>query len=97
MAIFKILPKSLIIGAQKAATSSLYSYLIQHPNIVPAKIKEVNFFNLDSNYNKGSDWYTEQFIKYLNPFKKHITLEATPEYLYIPYVPERIYRFNPKI
>ena len=94
MSIFKISPSFLIIGAQKAATSSLYMYLIQHPNVVPPKLKEINFFNIDSSYNKGKSFYHSQFHKYINPFKKHITFEATPEYLYMPCVPERIYKYN---
>lgn len=95
MSLFSNKPTFLIIGTQKAATSSLYTYLIQHPNILPAKVKEINFFNVDDNYQKGITWYNEQFTKYLNPFKKHLSFEATPEYLYIPYVPERIYTYNP--
>lgn len=95
MSLFSNKPTFLIIGAQKAATSSLYTYLIQHPNILPAKVKEINFFNVDDNYQKGITWYNEQFTKYLNPFKKHLSFEATPEYLYIPYVPERIYKSIP--
>jgi hypothetical protein len=87
----------LIIGAQKAATSSLYTYLVKHPNILPAKTKEVNYFNIDSNYSKGNTWYKQQFTQYINPFKKHLSFEATPEYLYMPYAPERIYKYNPKI
>ena len=94
MSIFKITPSFLIIGAQKAATSSLYTYLIQHPNVVPPKQKEVNFFNIDSNFNQGKAYYQSKFHKYYNPFKKHITFEATPEYLYLPSVPKRIHEFD---
>ncbi len=94
MSIFSISPSFLIIGAQKAATSSLYSYLIQHPNIVPPKQKEVNFFNIDENYNRGEAFYQSQFNKYYNPFKKHVTFEATPEYLYLPHIPKRIFDYN---
>lgn len=90
-------PSFLIIGAQKAATSSLYTYLLNHPNIIPAKVKELNFFNNDYNYQKGNNWYRDQFTKYINPFKKHLSFEATPSYLYVPYVPERIYKYNPDI
>jgi hypothetical protein len=97
MSIFNISPSFLIIGAQKAATSSLYTYLIQHPSVVPPKQKEVNFFNIDSNYKQGESYYQNQFHKYYNPFKKHITFEATPEYLYLPSVPERIHEFNKDI
>jgi len=83
----RVLPDFLIIGVPRAGTSSLYNYLIQHPNIVPALWKEVNYFNL--NYNKGVNWYKSHFpstlIKfYYTKIKKtnFMTGEATPEYLY---------------
>lgn len=94
MSIFSVTPSFLIIGAQKAATSSLYSYLIQHPNLVPPKQKEINFFNIDENYFQGPAYYHTQFNKYYNPFKAHITFEATPEYLYLPHIPKRIYEYH---
>ncbi|MEH7322822.1 sulfotransferase domain-containing protein, partial [Cytobacillus firmus] len=69
------LPHFLIIGAQKCGTTSLYNYLIQHPNIISAKHKEIHFF--DYNYNKGSNWYINQF-PLLPSNKDIITGEATP-------------------
>src|SRR5262249_50215247 len=53
------LPDFLIIGAQKAGITSLASYLTAHPHVVPAKCKEVHFFDL--NYEKGVDWYRSHF------------------------------------
>jgi hypothetical protein len=38
---------ALIIGAMKCATTSLFSYLAEHPAIAPAKIKEPEFFSLN--------------------------------------------------
>jgi len=38
-------PGFLIIGAQKAGTTSLYYYLSEHPNIVPGYEKEIGFFS----------------------------------------------------
>lgn len=37
-------PAFLIIGAQKAGTTALYYYLADHPQILPAREKEVGFF-----------------------------------------------------
>ena len=39
------LPNFLIIGAQKAGTSSLWQYLRSHPQVFMPAIKEVNFFS----------------------------------------------------
>lgn len=80
-------PDFIIIGVQKGGTSSLFSYLSQHPDIVPSKTKEVHFF--DKNYHKGLYWYRSFFpLSFLN--RKKITGEATPYYIFHPRVPERV-------
>lgn len=38
------LPNLLIAGIPKAATTSLFSYLSQHPQVCPSGVKEVNYF-----------------------------------------------------
>jgi hypothetical protein len=38
-------PRFLIIGAQKAGTTALYYYLADHPDIIPAREKEIGFFS----------------------------------------------------
>ena len=40
-----IKPNFIIIGAMKAATTSLYTYLKQHPDVFMTSIKERMFFN----------------------------------------------------
>lgn len=80
-------PDFIILGVQKGGTSSLFSYLSQHPDIVPSKTKEVHFF--DKNYYKGLYWYRSFFpLSFLN--RKKITGEATPYYIFHPRVPERV-------
>ena len=54
----------IIIGTKKGATSSLYEYLRQHPAIVGGFKKEPNFFGHTKNWEKGLDWYQNQFIGY---------------------------------
>jgi len=41
----RVLPDFIIIGVQKGGTSSLYYYLIDHPNIFPSLRKESHFFD----------------------------------------------------
>src|SRR5262249_50395913 len=53
------LPDFIIVGAQRAGTTSLYSYLVQHPQILYASEKEVHYF--DINYERGMDWYRNHF------------------------------------
>lgn len=42
-----VMPNFIIIGAAKAGTTSLYSYLKQHPQIYMSPIKEPRFFALE--------------------------------------------------
>ncbi|MHC4215350.1 MAG: sulfotransferase domain-containing protein, partial [Planctomycetota bacterium] len=78
---------------QKAATSWLFSCLAEHPEIRIAIVpnnKELNFFN--QNYARGYAWYHRRFE--LGPWK---TGEYSPSYFYDRNVPERIYRYNPRV
>lgn len=81
-----VLPSFLIIGTQKGGTTSLYSYLTQHPNVKAAIIKEVHFF--DEQYHFGLDWYKTHFPESLP--EGEITGEASPYYLFHPQVPGRV-------
>ena len=51
----RLMPDFIIIGVARGGTTSLYEYLIDHPNIVGASRKEVHFF--DNHYQKGLAWY----------------------------------------
>jgi hypothetical protein len=95
LAPFYMSPEFVIIGAQKAGTTSLYDYLVQHPCIAPARTKEVHFF--DHRWQQGIGWYARRFP--LQREKKKagkplghelITGEASPYYLFHPHVPRRI-------
>jgi hypothetical protein len=83
-------PDFVIIGAQKAGTTSLYRYLTGHPNVGGATKKEVHFF--DRSYDKGMDWYLAHF-----PERGEFTVvgESSPSYLFHPDVPERLRRTLP--
>ena len=54
------LPDYLIIGAQRSGTTSLYNYLLAHPQVMPAvPSKGVHYY--DSNYARGLRWYRSHF------------------------------------
>lgn len=55
------LPDWIIIGAMKAATSSLHRYLAEHPRIATSTPKELDFFIEPRYSEKGIDWYRQQF------------------------------------
>lgn len=80
-----------IVGAQKAGTTSLYSYLAQRPEVASGEIKEKCFFCLDTLYEKGNDFYRSIF-----PIasKYACAIDATPEYLYYSECASRIHSFD---
>ena len=83
-------PDFLVVGAQKAGTTSLYNYLIQHPKVIGNESwKEIRYFDLPENYSRGLGWYLGNF-----PSKRkkgdRLTFDASPSYLYFDYVPELI-------
>jgi hypothetical protein len=86
------LPDFLIIGAQKAGTSALYTYLSHHRQVRPAITKEVHYFDL--NFDRGERWYRGHFPRRSDSAWSRradsITGEATPYYLFHPAVPERV-------
>ncbi len=55
------LPHFIIIGAMKAATSSLQEQLVRQPDIFMSDPKEPNYFSDDDQYAKGDDWYSGLF------------------------------------
>ncbi len=97
------MPSFIISGAQRCGTTTLYSYLVQHPQIVRARAKEVHFF--DVKFSKGLDWYLGRFSlkKYLlqklagNCFTHIITGEASPYYIFHPLAPKRIAQVLPNV
>jgi len=53
----------LIIGAQKAGTTSLFEYMRRHPEIHMPPEKEIPFFATDQAYRRGFDWYRERVTR----------------------------------
>ncbi|MGD2180986.1 sulfotransferase domain-containing protein [Lusitaniella coriacea] len=74
----KINDFTLIVGAAKCGTTSLFFYLSQHPQICPCKIKEPKFFSRDERWNKGFQWY--QGLWNWDEQVHKTALEATPGY-----------------
>jgi len=80
----RLVPSFIIIGGARAGTTSLYAYLISHPNVLPAARKETVFFNYT--YYPNLDWYRMYFptaseqekMKKQRGQKMMITGEATP-------------------
>lgn len=78
-------PDYVIIGAQRAGTTSLYKYLCDHPHVGAAYRKEVHYF--DRFYDKGWAWYLAHFPQ---RGQYPVVGEASPFYLFHPEVPHRL-------
>ncbi|MDP8961819.1 MAG: sulfotransferase [Actinomycetota bacterium] len=53
----------IIIGAMKAGTSSLASYLASHPDVFVTNPKEPDFFIAGANWERGLHWYAQLFTQ----------------------------------
>ncbi len=85
-----VLPNFLVVGAEKAGTTTLATMLSQHPEIFMCAPKEPMFFSYH-NWDKGLDWYASLF-KGGDAYKA--IGEASPVYTWAPYdnkPPQRIY------
>ena len=84
-------PTFLIIGAQKAGTTSLHSYLARHPDVLTATKKEVEYFS--RHYGRGEAWYRAHFTLWRGG--SHAVGEASATYLFHPLAPRWVHAFNP--
>lgn len=92
----RALPHFLIIGAQKAGTTSLFNYLCLHPQIMGSMPKEIMFFS--AQFDRGLAWYQRHFPRRLTLARAGALCgEATPTYLYSLQAPERVASVAPAI
>ena len=94
-------PDFVIIGGQKCGTTSLYDFIVRHPDIIPAHQKEIHYFTLQ--YRLGKQWYRSNFPinlsrhNYLKKQKKLLTGEASPTYIFYPTAPNRMKKILPDV
>lgn len=82
-----ILPDFLIVGAAKCGTSSLYQYLIQHPEVFMSAVKEPRFISSQFTpfplKGPGDDrveaWYVKTFAEYVKLFENARRYKAIGE------------------
>jgi len=97
-------PNFIIIGAMKAATTSLYTYLKQHPDVFMTANKEPMFFN---NFQKANDFKIHgRKRKKITTFEEYYSLfegatnekaigEASPSYIFNEDCPQLIQKYLP--
>ena len=88
------LPNFLIVGAAKSGTTTLASHLSKHPDVYVPPAKELYFFERDELWDKGPDWYAEQFASAGDAIAVG---EATPGYMFYPWSVERIAQLLPGV
>jgi hypothetical protein len=75
------LPNLVIAGVGKAGTTSLFSYLAQHPYVCASSVKEVNYFTplKHGEELESVDFYAQYFS---HCGREKYVMEATPGYFY---------------
>lgn len=87
------IPDFAVIGAMKAGTTTLYHYLLAHPDVGMSRMKETDYFIESANHSLGRKWYLSQF----EPGKK-IYGEVSPNYTkhdIFPRVPQNLAASSP--
>lgn len=86
-------PDFIIIGAQKSGTTSLYRYLMEHPQIAPASEKQLDFFSHEA-FHRGVEWHLSRFPE---RGANVLSGEASPYYMLHPHAPRRVFEFDPEV
>jgi hypothetical protein len=87
----------IIGGVQKCGTTALFEYLARHPDFLAPSIKELHFFDNETDV----DWSKPDYEPYHRLFRNNdgtkIWFEATPIYIFWPQSLERIVAYRPDI
>jgi len=81
------LPNLFLLGAPKAATTSLAAALSMHPDISVPATKEPDFFSWDAEYRKGLAHFLREHYRDL---ETQVRLDASVSYLASPTAAQRI-------
>jgi hypothetical protein len=90
------MPDVVIIGAQRAGTTSMHTWLCSHPRVARLRHKEVHYF--DNNYALGERWYRAHYpieIQALG-MGTSLNVESSPYMLFHPLAPLRAARDLPE-
>jgi len=86
--LLQCIPSVIIAGTQKSGTTVLAALLSDHPNVSFSLQKEVHYFDVDRNYNKGVVYYLKHFKPLtinlnsnIDDIQLPLVAEATPFYI----------------
>ncbi|NHA66587.1 sulfotransferase family protein [Phycicoccus flavus] len=93
-------PDFLVVGTKRGGTTSLWNYLVEHPDVLPMfpasqEIKSPHYF--DIHYDRGRRWYRSHFPTEAERDRherrtgnRALAGEASPYYMFHPLAPQRI-------
>ena len=87
-------PNSFLIGVQKSATSSLYNWISQHPEIcAPSSLKDIPFFSDDRLFSQGNGLFNEVYGKHFKGEK--VVFHGNVNYIFFEKGLQRIKTYAP--
>lgn len=93
-------PNFFIIGAPKAGTTALYTYLSEHPHVYMSMVKELHFFATDfPNHRARACSTLDDYLKLFadaKPERHQAVGEASVHYIHSAEAVRNIYNFDPQ-
>lgn len=89
------LPDFFIVGAPKAGTTALATYLAQHPDVFMPRAKELHYFGSDLDYRRRRPSRGEYLASFAGVGGARRVGEASVGYLYSALAPTDMLAFNP--
>lgn len=86
--------ETLIIGASRSGTTTLYEYLDKHPQICFSEVKELHFFSFPDLYDRGLKYY-HHFIR--NQKENQKVVSSSTYLLIDKNAPDLIRNYNPEM
>jgi hypothetical protein len=87
-------PSFIMVGAQRCGTTSLYRYLLSHPDVSPP-VHHKGVYYFDLNYERGRNWYRAHFPR--RSSTDQLTFEASGYYMFHPHAAARLARDLPGV